>query len=359
MRFALIVLNAALFVLPTIGAQLAIDARTAWAQVQSAEKAIPTIPPLHGRLPTKAELAEFRNKQTAATLAAADLARKFTRRFPSNLRTTDSQNLCHRLLDTAIRRGAHDRLPEMRLLEKAILTRSNISENDRFRIRKSAITRETAVIQAQGGDMMPTYEKATRELLRDFPTRPESYQMLYAVGVRSSGAKARKIAQEILAGGGASADLKKSARIILSRINRLGKPLRIKFEAIDGRKIDTAKMKGKVILIDFWATWSAPSISRLEQLERIQQKYQDKEVAILGISFDHQRQALSAYVAHRKLAWPQHFDNGSKVKTLREILNVDQIPSLWVLDKKGVLRSTNAHQNLGELLAQLIAEPNP
>jgi thiol-disulfide isomerase/thioredoxin len=337
-------------------AQLALDAATAWRQVQSAAGKVLLVPPLNGRLPTKAELEAHRRQQRQSALDVADMAREFTRRFPANLRTDAARDTCHKWLEFAIRRGAHDRSTEIRAVEKEMLSQAKLTEDRRFQIRQAAVDRESAIAQAQGGDVMAAYEKGVRELQRDFPNRPETYQMLYAVAVRSSGTKAKQLAEEILRGP-APASLKTSVKAILERARLIGEPLRIKFTATNGRKIDTARMKGKVILLDFWASWSAPSISQLGKLEKIYADYADKSVEILEISFDHERRSLDAIAAHRKIPWPQHFDQGTKGKTLREVLGVKRIPSLWLIDKQGILRDTNASRDLEKQLDLLLAEP--
>ena len=350
----LLILLATVIAVPAAQVPLALDARSAWAQVQAVAKAVPTTPPLKGRLPTKTELQQFRKRQADMSIEAADMAAQFTRRFPSNRLVRDAQSLRHRLLGFAIKCGAHDQNDDIRALETQMLASSRFTENERFQLKQTAIQRETAIVQAQGGDMMATYEKAVRELAKEFPNRPETYQMLYAIAVRSSGSKAKEIARQILQGP-APVQLKESAKTILSRANQIGEPLRIKFKATNGKEIDTLKMRGKVVLLDFWATWSASSIARLDKLEKIYRDYRDQGVEILGISADHEAQALNAYVAHRKLPWPQNLDREANGRTLRKVLGAD-IPALWVIDKKGILRSTSADRNLNGIIETLLTE---
>jgi len=335
-------------------APLALDAPSAWAQVQSVAKAVPTVPPLKGRLPTREELRQFRQRQAELSVEAADLAGEFARRFPSHRLVREALQLRHRMLDFAIKCGAHDQAEAIRALESQMLASSRFNEDERFQLKQSAIQRETALAQARGEDMLAAYEKGVRELAKEFPNRPETYQMLYAVAVRSTGAKARELAQQILQGP-APDQLKESARAILTRANQLGQPLRVRFKATNGKEIDTQKMRGKVILLHFWATWSASSIARLDQLEKVYRDYHDKGVEILGISADHEPRALNAYVTHRKLPWPQYFDRETKGRTLRKVLGAD-LPALWAIDKKGVLRTTAAERNLERLLDSLLAE---
>ena len=336
-------------------AELARDAGTAKTQVETAAAVVPHAPTLSGRLPTREELAAFRTLQRKTALHAADLAREFIRQFPKHKFAHSARTNCHHWLEFAIRRGAYERASEIRQLENEMMFQPGVTDDERFAIRRRAVDREIIVAQAQGGDMMTAFEKGIRDLQKEFPKRPETYQMLYAVALRSPAKKAKQLAQELLQGN-APPEIKASAHTILAKAQRLDKPLRIKFTAIDGREVDTSEMKGKVILLDFWASWSAPSMTQLAQLQNLYRTHHAKGLEILGISFDQDKRALAALVNYRRIPWPQHFDQGSKVKTLREILDVKQIPALWILDKKGNLRDTNARQNLQPLVDKLLAE---
>lgn len=339
-----------------VAAELAFDAATAWTQVEAASSIVPLAPALRGRLPSKEELTSFRKTQSQAALKAADLAREFTRKFPNHPNANTARQNCHKWLEFAIRRGAHERAKDIRQLENEMMFQPGMTADQRFALRRAAIDRETAIAQAQGKDMMEVFEKGVRNLQKEFPQRTETYQMLYAVALRSPAKKAEQLVGEILKSN-ATAELKASARSILVKSQRIGKPLRIKFTAIDGREIDTSKMKGKVILIDFWASWSAPSMSQLARLEKLHQTHHAKGLEILGISFDHEKRALTSFVNHRRIPWAQHYDRGTRVKSLREILGVKEIPALWIIDKRGKLRDINARQNLIPLVEKLLAEP--
>src|SRR5438067_10175070 len=71
-----------------------------------------------------------------------------------------------------------------------------------------------------------------------------------------------------------------------------GKPVDIKFTAVDGREVDLAKLKGKVVLIDFWATWCGPCMGEVPHVVEAYQKLHGKGFEIVGISFDKDKGAL-------------------------------------------------------------------
>lgn len=331
------------------------DAKAAWEQVQASVKAAPGPIQLQGRLPTKNELDAHRRAESAAALHCADLARAFVKRFPGHDQAGEARKLCRQRLEFAVRRGAHDRLPELEAVEKAILATSDLSPDQRFQMRAAAVERTAAVAQAKGEDILAAYETGVRQLQREFPGRPEIPRMLYAIAVRSTGAKARELAEEVRRTS-TSPELKQAAWKLVARADRIGKPLRIQFTAVDGSEIDTAKLAGKVILLDFWATWSGPSIAELPRLTKLHEKYRDRGLEILGISTDHERNALHSFINHKKIPWPQCFDNAPETPSLREGLGVEQIPAMWLIDRQGRLRDTNARTDLEAAVVRLLEE---
>jgi thiol-disulfide isomerase/thioredoxin len=111
----------------------------------------------------------------------------------------------------------------------------------------------------------------------------------------------------------------------------------IKFTALDGRAVDLAKMRGKVILIDFWATWCGPCVAELPNVKRVLAAYQDKGFAVVGIAMDSEqdRQKLVNFVKKWHLSWPQYFDGkGTNTKFAKQF-GIHAIPATFLLDKEG------------------------
>jgi len=119
------------------------------------------------------------------------------------------------------------------------------------------------------------------------------------------------------------------------------KPIDLKFTALDGREVDLAKMRGKVVLIDFWATWCPPCRHIAPDIVDLYKKYHSQGLEIIGVSVDSDKQGLLDMVKKEGLVWPQYFDGKGADNELANKFGIEQFPTVWLLDKKGVRVSDN------------------
>ena len=150
--------------------------------------------------------------------------------------------------------------------------------------------------------------------------------------------------------------LAEAAKGKLKNMEALGQPVKMSFVAVDGRKIDLAKLKGKVVLIDFWATWCGPCIAELPNVKKTYAKFHKKGFEIVGISLDSNKDKLTNFVEDNEMSWAQHFDGkGWKNKYAVEF-GIQGIPAMWLIDKKGDLVDMKARADLEAKVEKLLAE---
>src|SRR5258706_1720690 len=137
----------------------------------------------------------------------------------------------------------------------------------------------------------------------------------------------------------------------------LGQRLAIQFEAIDGRQVDLTKMRGKVVLVDFWATWCPPCVKEVPEVKAAYDKLHERGFEVVGISRDEKMEDLRDFVAKNKIEWPQYLD-GIEGRFATKF-GVEEIPAMWLLDKQGKVRDVEATENLIEKAEKLLAEPSP
>jgi len=135
-----------------------------------------------------------------------------------------------------------------------------------------------------------------------------------------------------------------------------GALLEMKFTALDGRQVDLAAMRGKVVLIDFWATWCGPCVAELPHVLEAYAKLHDRGFEIVGISFDSDRAKLESMVRANGMAWPQFFDGKGWQNQFGQQHGIRAIPTMWLVDKRGRLVSKNARANLAAQVEKLLAE---
>jgi thiol-disulfide isomerase/thioredoxin len=111
----------------------------------------------------------------------------------------------------------------------------------------------------------------------------------------------------------------------------------LQFKDLDGNVVSLGKLKGKVILIDFWATWCPPCVKETPNLLSIYEEFNDEGFEIIGISLDRSRQKLMDYVSKKKIAWPNYFDGKGWDNKIASTLGIQSIPLTLLLDRQGVV----------------------
>jgi thiol-disulfide isomerase/thioredoxin len=115
-------------------------------------------------------------------------------------------------------------------------------------------------------------------------------------------------------------------------------------------------MKGKVVLIDFWATWCMPCIGEMPHVKEAYDKLHSKGLEIVGIDLDREKESLTEFVSGHQLEWPQYFDGQEWQTKFATQFHVDAIPAMWLVDKKGNLRDISAGADLNGKVEKLLAE---
>lgn len=330
------------------------EADKAWNELQRALLPPPTPAEWAGKEPTPEQADRFRAEQGRLAGEAADKAKNFYTRFPSDARGIDARRAEWNLVDTAVRLGNTNRLARMEELEQERLKEPGVGEEERFAIRTRAIERAALSRQKEGmAAVFESYEKGVRELQKEFPKRPEPFNMLLMVAENSPKAKALVLAKEIVAGT-ADPQLQMLAELFTRRTTPLDKPLELNVKAVDGREVDITKLKGKVVLLDFWATRCPPCVALTPTLKALYEKYQPKGFEIIGVNSDESKAQMTRFLAQEKVTWLQYYDTGDARVGSR--LGIYQIPALWLVDKQGIVRDNKGIYDLEAKIQKLLAE---
>jgi thiol-disulfide isomerase/thioredoxin len=139
----------------------------------------------------------------------------------------------------------------------------------------------------------------------------------------------------------------------------VGKPLVVSGKTLDGKDFATSELRGKVVLVDFWASWCPDCKAEMPSVIKAYQKYHPQGLEIVGVSSDVAADDLKAYLKeHGEISWLQLYTpplaNGRH--PLNTQYGVDWIPTIFVIDRAGVCRSVSGSKELEGLIPKLLAE---
>ena len=128
-----------------------------------------------------------------------------------------------------------------------------------------------------------------------------------------------------------------------TRLDSVGKSITLTGQSPLGSPVDLAKYRGKVVLIQYWATWSAPAKADMAMLKELWNKY-GRSLAIIGVSLDNSAKELNAYLAENPLPWPQIYEEGGLDSRPANVLGILTVPTMILVDQDGrvVNRSISA-----------------
>jgi len=144
----------------------------------------------------------------------------------------------------------------------------------------------------------------------------------------------------------------------------LGKPFHLAFsDAINGTSVSMTGLRGKVVVIDFWATWCGPCVAEMPHMKELYAKYRDQGVEFIGVSLDQSKEeggldSLRKFVKDKGIEWPQFYQGKGWKGDFSSSWGINSIPCVFVVDALGKLHSVEARGKLEEMIPALLKMKN-
>lgn len=307
--------------------------------------------------PSREVLAKWETHREQLALKMADQARGYYMRFPNVPEAARAHESEYNLLEIVVTSGNTNLLPRLTVLDNRKLSDPSLTPDERFGLKAHIIQRNANLHLDEGVPVvMAQLEAGSRELLKEYPDNPHAWQFMATVADQEQNpAKSRQLVEEILAGN-ATEQIKDEARRTLGRLNHIGNPVFFHGVGLDGKPIDISQMRGKVVMFHFWDTDCGYCVEKLPEIKTVYEKFHSKGLEIISVSFDHEKDKVVQYLAEHPMAWPQYFAGTNWNATCGRDFDVQAIPAVWLVDRKGNLRDINARENLMPKVEKLVEE---
>ena len=189
-----------------------------------------------------------------------------------------------------------------------------------------------AMLHLQVFDNAETGTKLVEQLKTDFPDTQQGKNADQILGSLKAQAESKKV-QKSLAVGAKFPDFDE--------------------KDLDGKPLSVANHKGKVVLVDFWATWCGPCINELPNVLKTYEKYHSQGFEIIGISLDQDKDKLTGFIDKKGMKWTQFFDGKGWGNKLAGKYGVQSIPMTYLLDGEGKIIAKNLR---GEALEEAVGQ---
>ncbi len=213
----------------------------------------------------------------------------------------------------------------------------NLAAYVKFRQLTAAYVLSMQAPKADINKIQTAWLKTLEQYISDYPSAPDAAEAMLQMAISQEYAgqedDARKWYGRIVREFPDSQAAKKAAGA-QTRLDSVGKVIDLGGQSPLGSPVDLASYRGKVVLIQYWATWSGPAKADMPTLKELWNKY-GRQFTIVGVSLDNNVKDLNAYLGENPLPWPQIFEPGGLDSRPANVLGILTVPTMILVDQQG------------------------
>lgn len=202
---------------------------------------------------------------------------------------------------------------------------------------------------------------AVEELVAAAPQDERAAEVLTILGLTEHDPKKSAVVFRKVMEGYAATKYEAMAKGFLRKAESIGKPFDLDFaDVASGKPVSVQKdLKGKVVIILFWATWCAPCIAEMPEQITLYNKYTDQGVEFIGVSMDRPEadgglKALKDGIERNNIPWPQYYQGNGFEGEFSMGWGIRAVPTVFVVDKNGILVNVNARGQIEPWIRSLL-----